>query len=236
MKRLLLLSNSTTPKTGFLGHAIGTISDFLGSDVTEVLFIPYATVIESYDNYASRIREVFRAKDYRLTSIHECHDSIEAVNKAQAIVIGGGNTFRLLRCLYDERLLKAIRNRVNLGMPYIGSSAGANVACPTIKTTNDMPIVWPPSAEALDLIPFQINPHYIDTDQTGFHGETRAQRITEFTHLNPDIHVVGLPEGGMIRIEGSMIQLLGCEMAMVFLAGAEPAAYRSLQFLEKLLR
>jgi dipeptidase E len=236
MKRLLLLSNSTTPKTGFFGHAKGTISDFLDSDITEVLFIPYAAVTESYDEYTSKIREPFQAIGYRLTSIHKHSDPIEAVNKAQAIVIGGGNSFHLLRCLYDAHLLQPIRDRISSGTPYIGSSAGANVACPTIKTSNDMAVVWPPSVEALGLVPFQINPHYVDANPPGFHGETRAQRIREFTYLNPDIYVIGLPEGGMIRIEGSMVQLLGCEAAMVFLGNAKPIACHSLQFFERLLR
>jgi len=236
MKRLLLLSNSTTSKAGFLGHAMQPISDLLGLRISEVLFIPYAAVIQSYDEYTSRTREPFQASGYQLISIHEYPDAIEAVSKAQAIAVGGGNSFHLLQGLYDAQILKAIRDRVEAGTPYIGWSAGANVACPTIKTTNDMPVVWPPNAEALGLVPFQINPHYVDGNPPGFHGETRAQRIEEFTHLNPDIYVVGLPEGGMIRIEGGIVQLLGCKRAMVFRGDAEPVAHQSLEFLEGLLR
>lgn len=231
MKRILLLSNSTNPESGFLGHAMKPISDFLGSSINEVLFIPYAAVIESYDTYTLSTRERFETSGYRLTSIHEIYDPVEAVNHAQAIVIGGGNSFHLLSCMNDANLVGAIRNSVNSGTPYIGWSAGANVACPTIKTTNDMPIVWPRTAEALGLVQFQINPHYLDANPPGFHGETRARRIAEFTHLNPGVHVVGLPEGAMIRIEGDAVQLLGCEAAMVFLSGVEPAAHHSLQFL-----
>ncbi|MGH8592995.1 MAG: dipeptidase PepE [Gammaproteobacteria bacterium] len=236
MKRLLLLSNSTTPNGGYLGHAMETITDFLGAGVTEVLLVPYAAVTESYDEYTSRTRQRFLASGYQLTSIHECPKPIQAVGNAQAIAIGGGNSFHLLRCLYEANILQGIRERVNFGMPYIGWSAGANVACPTIKTTNDMPVVWPPNPEALHLVPFQINPHYVDANPPEFRGETRAQRINEFTYLNPNVYVIGLPEGAMIRIEGSTVQLLGSETAMVFSSDVEPAAYHSLEFLQGLLR
>lgn len=229
------MSNSTTPEAGFLGHATEAIPDFLGSGVAEVLFIPYAAVIESYDDYMSRTRKLFEKVGYRLSLIHACHDPIEAVSKAQTIVIGGGNSFQLLRCLYDASILQAVRERVTSGVPYIGWSAGANVACPTIETTNDMPVAWPPRSKALGLVPFQINPHFVGVNPPGFHGETRAQRIAEFTYLNPGVHVVGLPEGGMIRIEADRIQLLGCKTAVVFHNGVEPATYSSLQILEKML-
>lgn len=235
MKKLLLLSNSTSPATGFLGHALDAISDFLGMGVTDVLFIPYASVIEGYDYIADKTRELFHTRGYKLVSIHHQSYTVEAINRAQAIVIGGGNTFHLLRTLQDLHLLQSIRERVNSGVPYIGWSAGANVACPTIKTTNDMPIVSTESLDALNLIPFQINPHYTDLNPPGFHGETRERRILEFTRVNPDTYAVGLPEGGMLRIDDQRIQLLGCDTVTVFIAGITPMRCRSLHILERLL-
>lgn len=230
-RRLLLLSNSTTPTGGFLGHAMDTIEEFLGSEVTEVLFIPYAAVTFSYGDYGEKVGAAFRQSGYNLTSIHNYSDPIRAVRRAEAIAVGGGNTFHLLHRLYEANIVEIIRERVEIGVPYIGWSAGANVACPTIQTTNDMPIIWPPSPDALGLISFQINPHYVDDNPPGFHGETRAQRISEFTYVNPNVYVIGLPEGGMIRIENGTVQLLGCDKAIVFFGGAEPTCCASLDFL-----
>ena len=235
MKRQLLLSNSTSEKGGFLGHATDEISDFLGSSVVDILFVPYAAVTNSFDDYTFRTREPFRKCGYRLISIHECGDIINAISEAQAIAVGGGNSFCLLRRLYEAQVLDAIRQRIAAGIPYIGWSAGANLACPTIKTTNDMPIVWLPSLDALEVIPFQINPHYIEGNPPGVSGETRRQRLEEFTCLNRNIYVIGLPEGGMIRIEGNTIPLKGCQSATVFLADRQPTVEDSLQFLGKLL-
>jgi len=195
---------------GFLTHAHDLIRQFLGDDVTEILFVPYASVIDSFDDYAAVASDPFRAMGYAVRSLHNCEDLAATVERAQAIVVGGGNTFHLLRRLYDEGLLAMIRARVAAGVPYVGWSAGANIVCPTIMTTNDMPIVWVPSLQALALVTFQINPHYIDNNPNGFYGETRARRILEFARLHPNTVVVGLPEGGIIRIEGENVHLLGC--------------------------
>jgi dipeptidase E len=219
-KRLLLISNSFQFGRGFLDHCCDEIFDFLGTELSRVLFVPFA--LEDRDRYAAKARERLGRIGFQVDSLHESPDPIRAVKNAQAIFIGGGNTFRLLRTLYDRDILKHIQQRVGLGTPYIGSSAGSNVACPTIMTTNDMPIVEPPSFVALGLVPFQINPHYIDIEPGSTHqGETREQRILEFLEENDRI-VVALREGAMLRVEGLRMVLKGSSGARVFARGVEP--------------
>jgi dipeptidase E len=233
-KRLLLISNSINYGATFLEHATEAIKDFLGPDVTTVLFIPFAGVRFPYDDYARRVRTCFEALGYGLESVHTSADALQAVRRAQALVIGGGNTFHLLRELYTRELLEPIRERVLAGVPFIGWSAGANVACPTIKTTNDMPIVEPPSLHALNVVPFQINPHYTEATLLQHSGETRPERLTEFVVANPHIYVVGLREGSLLRIEGATIRLSGPHPVTVFCTGKTATDYSpldSLQFL-----
>jgi dipeptidase E len=167
--------------------------------------------------------------------VHREANALSAVNEAEAVAVAGGNTFHLLSHIYKHDLLAAIRSRVIAGAPYIGWSAGSNVACPTIRTTNDMPIVEPPSFDALGLVPFQINPHYLDAHPEGHQGETREERILEFIEANPGLHVVGLREGSILRIEGGRITLLGEKTARVFIKGAEPKEYSHADSLEFLL-
>jgi dipeptidase E len=222
-KRLLLISNSTLYGSGYLDHAESEIRDFLG-DVKRVLFVPFAL----YDRgaYAKLARERFRALGYDLESVHELSDSGRAVDVADVVFIGGGNTFRLLKALYDTDLLSPIRRRVMEGMPYIGSSAGSNVACPTIKTTKDMPIVQPPSFDALGLVPFQISPHYLDPDPNSTHmGETQEDRIVQFLEENTT-PVVGLREGAMLRVEEGSTKLRGTSGARIFRKGHEPVEFK----------
>ncbi|HEX8173997.1 MAG TPA: dipeptidase PepE [Pyrinomonadaceae bacterium] len=233
-RRLLLLSNSSNYGEEYLRYPLSYIRSFLGAECKRVLFVPYAGVRLTYDDYAGRVRERFKEIGYHLDSVHESGDPLRAVEEAEAIAVGGGNTFHLLRGLYEANLLEAIRERVSDGMPYIGWSAGSNVACPTIKTTNDMPIVEPPSFKALALVPFQINPHYTDGRVPNHNGETRMERLLEFVEANPGVTVVGLKEGSALRIEGSEVKLLGEKSALVFLKGQEVAEYGpqdSLQFL-----
>src|SRR5436853_1526264 len=171
----LLISSSVVHGSGYLDHAEEDILRHLGF-VRELHFVPYA--LADHAAYAARVQERFARMKISVTSLHECWDPKIAVRVTKGLFIGGGNTFRLLHALYEKNLLGIIRRRVLAGMPYIGSSAGTNVACPTIKTTNDMPIVQPPSFDALNLVPFQINPHYLDPDPTSKHqGETREERI-----------------------------------------------------------
>ncbi len=212
-KRLLLISNSTLYGSGYLDHAEAKIWKFLGGSRC-VLFVPFAL----YDRvaYAEKARARFAAMGHRLESLHEAADAPQAMRDAEAIFIGGGNTFRLLKALYDFEVLVAIRQRVEEGMPYIGSSAGSIVACPTIKTTKDMPIVQPPSFDALGLVPFQISPHYLDPDPNSTHmGETQEERILQFLEEN-DAPVVGLREGAMLWIEDGSVMLEGCAPARIF--------------------
>ena len=224
-KRLLLLSNSTNHGGEFLAHAADYIRDFLGAPVRRVLFVPFAGVTRSYDEYAAVVRARFAELGYQLDSVHEAADPVEAVEGAEAIAVGGGNTFHLLRGMYEAGLVEAIRARVGIGTPYVGWSAGSNVACPTIKTTNDMPIVEPPSFDALNLVPFQINPHYTDDVLANHAGETRGQRVAEFLKANPGSLVVGLREGSILRIEGREVKLLGEKTARVFKGGEDAKEY-----------
>ena len=232
--RLLLLSNSKNYGHGYLEHAEGCIKDFLGRAGERVLFVPFAAVRVSYDDFAATVGRRFGELGYGLESVHRQSDAGAAVARAQAVVVGGGNTWHLLKKLYDSGLIEAIRARARGGVPYVGWSAGANVAGLSIRTTNDMPIVQPPSFEAFGLVPFQLNPHYTDERIPNHAGETRAERILEFITVNPGVPVVGLREGSTLRVEGTTLELLGEKTARVFVSGREPSEYEpglSLQFL-----
>ena len=198
-RKLLLISNSTLFGSGFLDHAEAEIRDFLGNG-RRVLFVPFA--LQDQDGYAAKVTERLAPMGYEVRSLHQAANKHEAVRNTDSIFIGGGNTFRLLKSLYDFELVELIRDRVDEGMLYMGSSAGSNVAGPTIRTTNDMPIVEPPSFDALGLVSFQVNPHYLDSDPGSKHmGETREERILQF-HEENETPVVGLREGAMLRVEG----------------------------------
>ena len=218
-QRVLLISNSTLYGSGYLDHAEAEIRSFLG-DVKRVLFVPFA--LYDRDKYSETAQKRFQKMGYELSPVHTAANPTAAVNEAESIFIGGGNTFRLLKALYDFDLLGPIREQVQAGMPYIGSSAGSNVAGPTIRTTNDMPIVEPPSFDALGLVPFQINPHYLDPDPNSRHmGETREERLLQFLEDN-DTPVVGLREGAILRIEHGETSLRGSSGARIFRKGSEP--------------
>ena len=220
--RLLLLSNSTNPGMDYLGHAHDVLCDFLGTSVREVLFVPYAGIRLSYDDYADRVGAVFTALGYRLRSIHTADDPVAAVRHAGAVAVGGGNTFHLVHALHTTGVMAALRARARDGMPYMGWSAGANVACPTLCTTNDMPIIEPPRFGTLGLVPFQINPHYLDAHPDRHMGETREERILEFCLVNPTVPVVGLREGSILRREDEALHLLGEKTMRVFRRGETP--------------
>jgi len=223
-KRLLLISNSTLYGSGYLDHAEDEIRDFMGG-VKRVLFLPFA--LYDRDAYADLARKRFKAMGYDLESAHQMLDARQAVHDAEIVFIGGGNTFRLLKALYDFDLLLPIRRRVKEGMPYIGSSAGSIVACPTLKTTKDMPIVQPPSFDALGLVTFQISPHYLDPDPHSTHmGETQEERIKQFLEENT-APVVGLREGAMLRVEQGSVELRGVSGARIFRRGQEPVETES---------
>lgn len=233
-RRLLLLSNSRNHGEESLAHAEGWIKSFLG-DIDSVVFVPYAGVTVPFGQYSSFIRERFASFGFGLESVSEVGNPREALAKARAIVVGGGNTFHLLKHVYEHDLVGTIRDRVTSGVPYIGWSAGSNLACPTIRTTNDMPIVQPPSFDATGLVPFQINPHYMDTHPAGHQGETREQRILEFIEANPDMYVVGLREGSALKVQNSAVELLGEKAIRLFRKGIDAREYHSNESMDFLL-
>jgi dipeptidase E len=215
---LLLISTSTVHGTGYLEHARAELRDVLGSR-RSVAFIPYA--LRDHDGYAAKAKAAFADLGFSLRSVHEA-DPAQVLEKAEGVFVGGGNTFRLLRAVRDLGLVDLLRRRVAEGLVYTGASAGANLACPTIMTTNDMPIVPLPSFEALGLVRFQINPHYLDPDPAAKHmGETRETRIREFLEEN-DVPVIGLREGSMLRVTGGEVALRGIAGGRVFRRGHAP--------------
>jgi dipeptidase E len=231
--RLLLLSSSRTPGCGFLEHARAYIKDYLGPSPLKVLFIPYAAVSRSYAEMAGIAGQTFQELGYGFSSLHDAPDPVAAVRSAEAIAVSGGNTFRLLQLIQSQGLLQPLRDRVQSGVPYIGWSAGSNLACPTIRTTNDMPIIWPASYEALGLIPFQINPHYTELLPPEHQGETRDDRLKEFMNLNPGIPVLALRDPSALRLDSGRLTLLGSHDAKLFLSGTIRAVtpQEPLQFL-----
>jgi dipeptidase E len=188
-----------------------------------VVFVPYAAVTIGWDVYAELVRRAFGAFGVGVQSVHDAGDAAAAIANAEAMVVGGGNTFHLLAHLQRRRLSEIIRQRVLAGVPYMGWSAGSVVACPTMQTTNDMPIVEPETFAALRLVGFQINAHFTDVHPPGFQGETRRQRLAEFVTANPDVSVLGLPEGTWLQVAGPSVVLHGSCDAPVFRAGREDA-------------
>jgi dipeptidase E len=235
-RRLLLLSSSRDANGVYLLHSSSAIRSLLGHPPQRVLFFPYAGVTIGHPEYARRAAIPFATLGYELQSIDDAESAVEALERAEAIVIGGGNTFQLLASLYDRELLDVIRARVHEGVPYIGWSAGAVITAPTIGTTNDMPIVEPRSLRALSLIPFQINAHYTDFHQPGHQGETRAERLEEYVEVNRRVRVLGLREGSSLRITDDEIELHGPGPAPVFAHGAPRADYSAGDDLSFLLR
>lgn len=220
-----MISNSTNAGEAYLEHPLDQIKIFLGSTRVKALFVPYAGVTISFDDYTSRVSERFQEIGHAITSVHEVDDPVLAVQQADAIVVGGGNTFHLAKLMQEQGLIDAIREKVLAGTPYIGWSAGSNMVCPSIRTTNDMPIVEPVSFQALNLVPFQINPHYLDANPEGHAGETREMRIEEFLEANPGIFVVGLREGTMFLVEKESMQLLGPRPARIFKKDYNPQEF-----------
>ena len=211
------------------------IDQFLTNNIKRILFLPYAGVKvagknypESYDAYTERVASIFQQHGFEVESIHEAFDPVEAVNQAEAIMVGGGNTFHLVAEIHYNGLIEPIRRKVMEGTPFLGWSAGSNVACPTLRTTNDMPIIMPASFDCFDFVPFQINPHYLDpypedvNDAVRHGGETRQDRINEFLAVNPDITVAGLREGTALWIDDCTITLKGTRNLRVMRHEQEP--------------
>lgn len=234
--RLLLISNSTNAGEPYLDYPKNHIRDFLGSKTVNALFIPYAGVTVTFDDYEARVRERFAEVGHRIYSIHRSPDPAAAVEAAEAIVVGGGNTFQLIKMIQDNGLIEPVRKKVHSGTPYIGWSAGSNMACPTIRTTNDMPILEPENFHAFHLVPFQINPHYTDLNPPGHAGETREDRIMEFLAVNRNMTVLGLREGSILRIEGERMELIGKRPLRIFRYGTTPEELDHTHDLSELLK
>ncbi|MCB9882141.1 MAG: dipeptidase PepE [Planctomycetes bacterium] len=219
MRQLLLVSNSTQYGGTYLEHCEEAARQlFVG--MKRIAFVPYA--LHDLDGYAAKARERFAAMELELESVHEAPHARKVLERVDGVFIGGGNTFRLLTRLYETGLVDAIRDRVFAGMPYMGTSAGSNVACITIQTTNDMPIVYPPTFDGIGLVPFNINPHFLDADPSSTHmGETRETRLREFHEMN-DRPVVALREGAWLRVQGDSCVLGGTTGARLFRKGQEP--------------
>ncbi|HOO96025.1 MAG TPA: dipeptidase PepE [Proteiniphilum sp.] len=220
--RLLLISNSTNPGEAYLDYPKNHIREFLGDKPMNALFIPYAAVTFSFDEYENKVNDRFAEIGHHVTGIHRYINPVEAIENADAIVVGGGNTWQLVKMLQEKGLMKVIRKKVKKGTPYIGWSAGSNIACPTLRTTNDMPIVEPLKFKTLKLVPFQINPHYLDDNPANHGGETRETRIREFIEVNRETYVVGLREGTMLLLEDDELVLMGNRKARIFCYGEEP--------------
>lgn len=216
---LLLFSNSTMPGAPYLAWTRPWFDPFLENS-GEILFVPYAAADASYDAYTRRVNEGLSVD--RVIGIHTIADKAAALGRAHAILVGGGNTFCLLRRCQEEGLLGPIRDAVVAGAKYAGWSAGANLACPTIKTTNDMPVVATDGLDALGLVPYQINPHYTEQTIPGHGGESRSERLREFLVCNPESTVLGLPEGMLVEVEGQSTTLRGTGEARLFRAGTDP--------------
>ena len=233
--KLLLISNSTNAGEEYLRYPLANIKEHLAG-IKEVAFVPYAGVTFSYDEYEAKVQERFAEIGIKVNSVHHAASPREAILAAEAIVVGGGNTFHLVKNMHDEGLMDAILSKLNEGTPYVGWSAGSNVACPTLCTTNDMPIVQPASFNAIGAVPFQINPHYLDANPEGHAGETREQRIAEYVVANPTKWVVGLREGCMLRYVDGELSLIGPRPLRIFRHGIEPYEVHAGESLDFLLK
>lgn len=219
--RLLVISTSTIHGSSFLAYIKDDFVDFIQTD--ELIFVPYARPSGiSYDDYTANVQSALAEKGIAVKGLHTFSDKKEAIKQAKAIFIGGGNTFLLLKTLYELDLIGDLKTAVAAGVPYVGTSAGSNLTGLTIGTTNDMPIVYPPSFDALQFLPFNLNPHYLDPDPNSTHkGETRETRINEFHQFNCQA-VLGLREGSWLHVENGEIQLKGTLSARLFQQGEEP--------------
>lgn len=214
---LLLLSNSVLPGSDYLEFARPVLNAHLDGR-RKTVFIPFAGVTQSWDAYTDKVRLALASLPLEIVGIHTLDDPAQAIAEAEVVMVGGGNTFNLLKCCRERGLLEPVRQAVTRGALYVGWSAGSNLACPTVRTTNDMPIVDPGGFDALNLVPLQINPHFTNALPAGHQGETREQRIRELLALDPQLEVIGLPEGNWISVQDGHAQLGGSNATLLFKA------------------
>ena len=214
MSKLLLLSNSTNYGEDYLAWCDQTIADFIEDDKQSIVFVPFAVITVTSEEYTEKVNKALSKFGITVINLDKVTDKVAAVENASAIFIGGGNTFHLLNSLYEHKLMEAIRKAIDNGVKYVGWSAGSNVTCPNICTTNDMPITEPPSFNALQLVPFQINPHFTDKSIDGHGGESRQTRLTEFVNANPGARVVCLPEASYLEVVDNKITYFGSELGL----------------------
>lgn len=217
--RVLAFSSSRVKNSAYLETAVPVIKNFLGHKPLNIAFIPFAAADNNYDDYLAKTRQGLDALPYHIDLVKP-GSARSAIENAEVIMTGGGNTFKLLHDLYELELIDLIRRKVHNGIPYVGWSAGSNVAGLTIGTTNDMPIIEPKSFKALGFFPFQINPHYISVKAEGHNGETRDERLIEYLKVNPNASIVCLPEGTALQLKGDSLKLIGNVPAVLFRTAA----------------
>lgn len=219
-KRILAVSSSRAGDSAYLAPALPFIKNILGNDALQIAFIPFAAVNNDYAGYTNMVKAGLQSLAHKIIPVLP-GTAKETLQNSDVIMVGGGNTFKLLHDLHKLKLLDIIRDKVSSGTPYIGWSAGANILAPGIGTTNDMPVIEPESFNALGLLPFQINPHYTNAQPAGHRGETRDQRLEEFVLLNPGLPVIGLPEGSAMQLIENMLEIVGTVPAILFTSVAD---------------
>lgn len=213
--RVLAVSSSRVGNSAYLETVSPLVQNFLGSETFNIAFVPFATADNDYEGYAQKVREGLASLPH-IIQVVTPGNAKQVIEQAGAVMVGGGNTFKLLHDIYDLDIFNLVREKVQAGAPYIGWSAGANISGLTIKTTNDMPIIEPKSFNAFGFLPFQINPHYLNVKPQGHNGETRDDRLNEFLQLNKTSSIVGLPEGTALRLQDNKLELLGNQAAVLF--------------------